>query len=252
VLSCDVERLRVLVPVLSRISNHTDFDALRLHPQVDLQFIGPGRQPPATDLIILPGSKNVRMDMQWLVDNQWPQAIARHLRYGGKVIGICGGFQMLGNSIDDAQGVEGPSGRSKGLGLLDMQTELRPEKKLERVVGKLALGEAQVEGYEIHCGQSAGPALAAAAVVLADGRTDGAVSHDGQILGTYLHGLFDHPESRDALLSWAGLQPTEAPSVSELRERQLERLADALEGDIDCAALFGERWFARGVAGGAS
>jgi adenosylcobyric acid synthase len=104
--------LRVIVPVFSRISNHTDYDALRLHPQVDLQFVGPGQMPPEADLIILPGSKNVRMDLQWLRDNHWPGAILRHLRYGGKLIGICGGFQMLGHGIDD------PDGIVSGLGFL--------------------------------------------------------------------------------------------------------------------------------------
>jgi len=239
-LSRDGKVLRVIVPVFSRISNHTDFDALRLHPQVDLQFIGPGQLPPAADLVVLPGSKNVRMDMQWLVDNQWPQALARHLRYGGKLIGICGGFQMLGHRIDDPAGIEGPAGSSEGLGLLDLQTELQPQKQLRRVTGTLATGAAVVEGYEIHCGQSVGAALSAAAVILSDGRADGAVSADGQILGTYLHGLFDRPESRDALLAWAGLQPVWAPSLAELREQQLERLADALERHLDCNALFGE------------
>ena len=99
--------LRVIVPVLSRISNHTDYDALRLHPQIDLQFIGPGQVPPEADLIILPGSKNVRMDLQWLRDNHWPDVVSRHLRYGGKLIGICGGFQMLGQEIADPEGIEG-------------------------------------------------------------------------------------------------------------------------------------------------
>jgi adenosylcobyric acid synthase len=239
VISAGDEVLRVIVPVLSRISNHTDFDALRLHPQVDLRFVGPGERPPAADLIVLPGSKNVRRDMQWLIDNRWPDAIARHLRYGGRLIGVCGGFQMLGVGIDDPLGIEGPAGRCEGLGLLDMQTELHPEKQLERVSGTLSLG-APVAGYEIHCGQSEGEALATAAVVLDDGRPDGAVSADGLVLGTYLHGLFDLRESRDALLAWAGLEPTDVAPVSEVREQQLERLADVLERDMDCAALFPE------------
>ncbi len=233
--------LRVIVPVFSRISNHTDFDALRLHPQIDLQFIGPGQTPPSTDLIILPGSKNVRMDLQWLRNNGWPDAISRHLRYGGKVIGICGGFQMLGLRIDDPQGLEGAAGSSDGLGLFEMYTELKPEKLLRQITGTLSLEAATVEGYEIHCGLSTGTALDHCAITFADGRRDGATSPDGQVLGTYLHGLFDHPGARDALIRWAGLQPLPAPSLSEIREQQLERLADVLEQEIDCAALFSGR-----------
>ncbi|HEY6131639.1 MAG TPA: cobyric acid synthase [Halioglobus sp.] len=242
ILSVNNERLQVVVPVFSRISNHTDFDALRLHPQVDLQFVGPGQIPPKADLIVLPGTKNVRMDMQWLLDNGWAAPITRHLRYGGKLIGICGGFQMLGLRIDDPQGIEGAPGSSDGLGLLDLYTELLPEKQLQQVCGTLALDAAAVEGYEIHCGISYGEALKQCAVTFDDGRCDGALSPDGQILGSYLHGLFDQPQARDALLRWAGLRPLPAPCVSEIREQQLDRLADVLEQHLDCAALFPDVW----------
>ena len=246
VLSDTEKTLRVIVPVFSRISNHTDLDALRLHPQIDLQFIGPGQTPPAADLIILSGSKNVRMDLQWLHDNNWPDAIARHLRYGGKVIGICGGFQMLGRHIDDPEGIEGAAGSSAGLGLLEIDTVLQQEKFLQLVTGTLSLNGVPVEGYEIHCGVSSGAALARIAVTLDDGRRDGVLTADGQILGTYLHGLFDHPQARDELLRWAGLGPShasshasgQAASVADIREQQLERLADTLERELDCAALF--------------
>ncbi len=230
--------LRVAVPALSRVSNHTDFDALRLHPAVDLRFVGPGEAVPAADLIVLPGSKNVRRDMQWLHDNGWPEAIARHLRYRGRVLGICGGFQMLGTVIDDPAGVEERPGTSAGLGLLDFTTQIREEKVLARVAGTLALDGAAVEGYEIHCGRSAGPALEHWAVQLADGRPDGARSEDGLVMGTYLHGLFDLPSSRDALLRWCGLEAAEAPVPAEVREHQLERLATALEKALDLSRLF--------------
>jgi adenosylcobyric acid synthase len=238
VLSADEQVIRVVVPVFSRISNHTDFDALRLHPQIDLQFVGPGQAPPVADLIILPGSKNVRMDLQWLSDNDWPDAISRHLRYGGKLIGICGGFQMLGQRVDDPQGIEGPAGASLGLGLMNIDTILTPEKKLEEVTGILALNAAAITGYEIHCGVSTGTALEQYLVTLAGGRLDGAISADNQIIGTYLHGLFDHPAARDELIRWAGLTPTQAPAVSDIREQQLERLADVLECELNCSALF--------------
>ncbi|MEM8660750.1 MAG: cobyric acid synthase [Pseudomonadota bacterium] len=231
--------LRVVVPVFSRISNHTDFDALRLHPQVDLVFVGPGEEFPGADLIVLPGSKNVRRDMQWLRDNGWPAAINRHLRYGGKLIGICGGLQLLGQRIDDPDGVEEVPGSCSGLELLDFSTRLQPQKQLRRVAGYLSNDlEAKLSGYEIHCGVSDGPALARPAIVFSDGRPDGAVSDDGQILGTYVHGLFDQPTSRDAFLRWCGLQSAQHAGVEQVREQQLDRLADTLERHLDCNSLF--------------
>jgi adenosylcobyric acid synthase len=124
-------RLVVAVPVFPRISNHTDFDALRAHPQVDLRFVGPGQPLPACDLIVLPGSKNTLADLRWLREQGHEAAIARHLRYGGKLIGICGGFQMLGRALHDPLGLEGPAGsQAAGLGLLDMTTTLAADKQL--------------------------------------------------------------------------------------------------------------------------
>ncbi len=151
------EVLRVIVPVLPRISNHTDFDALRAHPGVDLRFIGPGMPVPPADLLILPGSKSVRADLAFLRANGWDHALARHLRYGGKLIGICGGMQMLGRRIHDPDGREGPAGSSDGLGWLDFDTTLAPEKQLRQVSGRLA-GDAAapVRGYEIHLGVTEG------------------------------------------------------------------------------------------------
>src|SRR5690606_15354637 len=120
--------LRVVVPVTPRISNHTDFDPLRLHPQVEFHFVYPGETPPPADLVILPGSKSVRADLAFLRANGWEAYLLRHLRYGGKLIGICGGFQMLGREIHDSAGLEGKAGTSSGFGWLDMVTVLEPEK----------------------------------------------------------------------------------------------------------------------------
>lgn len=233
----DREVLRVAVPVLPRISNHTDFDPLRLHPQVDLQFIGPGQAIPPVDLIILPGSKSVRADLARLREHGWDAAIARHLRYGGKVLGICGGLQMLGSRIDDPHGLEGPAGSSAGLGLLDYATVLEPEKQLRNVRGRLALGDLDVSGYEIHAGVSAGPALATPAVRLDDGRVDGALSADGQVMATYLHGLFEAPAACAALLAWAGLREARQVDYHARRERDIERLADLVEAHLDTRLL---------------
>ena len=229
--------LRVVVPVLPRISNHTDFDPLRLHPQVDLQFVGPGQPIPAADLIILPGSKSVRSDLAYLRANGWDTAINRHLRYGGKLLGICGGLQMLGEQVHDPLGLEGTAGSSAGLGLLAFSTELAAETQLRNVRGHLALENAEVCGYEIHAGVTTGVALERPAVQLEDGRCDGAQSADGQIFGTYLHGLFESPAACSALLRWAGLQDVQSVDYHALRERDIERLADLVQNHLDTGLL---------------
>jgi len=232
--------LRVTVPVLARISNHTDLDPLRLHPQVEVRWVRPGESMPPSDLVILPGSKSTRSDLQRLRDQGWEADLRRHLRYGGKVIGICGGFQMLGRWVHDPVGLEGEPGSSPGLGLLDFATTLEPEKQLRRVEGRLGLEDAWVTGYEIHAGVSTGPALEQPAIQLSDGRLDGALSDDGQLLGSYLHGLFDAASARDALLRWAGRAVRETPDYRQLREDGINRLADALETYLDLDSL--EQW----------
>jgi adenosylcobyric acid synthase len=225
-------RLRVIVPVLPRISNHTDFDPLRLHPAVDLQFVDLTASIPAADLVVLPGSKSVQADLASLRASGWDRALARHLRYGGKVIGICGGFQMLGRRLEDPHGVEGVAGAAAGLGLLEIETTISPAKRLVRVAGRLAFADAAVTGYEIHMGVTTGAALERPAAWLGE-HPDGAVSADGQVLGTYLHGLFDHPEARDALLRWAGVDPEPAPDYRVVREAHIDRLADAVSEHLD-------------------
>jgi len=212
------------------MSNHTDFDALRAHPEVDLRFVREGQAIPPSDLIILPGSKNTRGDLAWLREQGWPAAIARHLRYGGKLIGVCGGFQMLGTQVSDPHGVEGSAGTAEGLGLLALTTTMTQQKRLSQASGVCAFdgSAARVEGYEIHMGASQGAALEAPAF-LVDGQPEGACSADGQILGTYLHGLFDHPDACAALLRWAGAQTLHRVDTVALREASLDRLADTTQ-----------------------
>lgn len=229
--------LRVLVPVLPRIANHTDFDPLRQHPQIAFRYVQDAGDLGGADLVILPGSKSVRADLAWLRERGWPRYLERHLRYDGKVIGICGGFQMLGEQVADPEGIEGPSGESVGLGWLKLHTVLRAEKQLRNVSGRLVLDEARVRGYEIHMGQSAGAALQRPALRLDDGRADGAVSTDGQILGTYVHGLFEEPSACAALLRWAGLAAPLLLDHARRREEMLDRLADALENSLDISRL---------------
>jgi adenosylcobyric acid synthase len=233
--------LRVVVPVLPRISNHTDFDPLRVHPQVHFDYVGPGEVPAPADVVILPGSKSVRADLAWLRTQGWEGYLQHHLRYGGKLIGICGGLQMLGRRVADPQGIEGPAGDSAGFGWLDFETLLQPEKQLRNVSGTLRLDPeargASVSGYEIHAGVSQGPALAQPAALLDDGRWDGALSGDGQIFGTYLHGLFDDPSALGELLRWMGLREPAPLDYGKLREQAIERVADAIEAHLNLPAL---------------
>jgi adenosylcobyric acid synthase len=230
------EQFRVVVPVLPHISNHTDFDPLRLHPQVELCFVPPGAPITSADLVVLPGSKNVRSDLDWLRREGWEQAIRRHLRYGGKLIGICGGYQMLGCTIDDPLGIEGPPGSHTGLGLLELETRLERHKQLRNVTGRLAIDHTPVEGYEIHAGVSWGEALSSPAVHLSEG-ADGAISEDGQILGSYLHGLFENAAACRALLKWAGMDEVEEADYRARRESAIERLADTVERHLDLLKL---------------
>ncbi|QTE96982.1 cobyric acid synthase [Shewanella algae] len=268
-------RLRVGVLVYPRISNHTDFDPLRLHPDIEFYYIGPTHQGelPGLDLLLLPGSKNVRADLAFIRQQGWDKGIARHLRYGGKLIGICGGFQMLGQTIADPLGLEDLPGTSQGLGYLPLTTELQVEKQLLNVSGTLRLGQssASVSGYEIHCGVSRIPDQCTQPLLLNehDGdancasatepakitkpakttvpsqiagptqftapRSEGLLSEDNQILGSYLHGLFDSPEACELLLTWAGMTAPQGRTVdiNQQRQQQLDRLADVLEQHLD-------------------
>lgn len=230
-------QLKAVALATPRVSNHTDLDPLRLHPQVDFSWVGPGQSIPHCDLVILPGSKAVQSDLTWLREQGWEVQVRKHLRYGGKVIGICGGMQMLGTQLDDPLGLEGkPGSRMQGLGLLDMQTTLAAEKQLRNVHGILFDGS-PVSGYEIHMGVSTGAALQNPALRFDDGRADGAVSADSQILASYCHGLFDTPEALSALLQWAGLKDARRIDAAARREADLNRIADAVEAVFDWGKL---------------
>ena len=234
-------QFRIIVPAIPRISNHTDFDALRAHSDVNLQFIGPGQAIPPADLIILPGSKNTRADLAFLEEQGWGRVLEKHLRYGGKVIGICGGYQMLGHVISDPHGVEGAPGDSDGFGLLDIGTELTQEKRLHQVSGHCAFDgdvRAAVNGYEIHMGITYASNDTQPAFILVSEKSaengvekareeEGCRSSDDQILGSYLHGMFDHPQSCASLLAWAGYQGQQRVDLGQLREQSLDRIADA-------------------------
>lgn len=231
-------KLNVVVVVLPHISNHTDFDALRLHPNVNLQYVRIFDDLPNCDLLVIPGSKNVIGDLEHLKQQEWPAKIKRHLRYGGKLLGVCGGFQMLGQTISDPLGIESQINNIEALGLAEFATELTENKQLEQVEGQAKFAEAKLQGYEIHCGVSIGNALLNPAFELnknGEIHHDGFVSQDGQIMGTYVHGLFDSFEMTKAIFDWVepnhGIE--QALDLSQHRESQLNQLADVCREHLD-------------------
>lgn len=242
-------RFRVRVLVYPRTSNHTDFDPLRLHPGVDFDYLDIQHASPdalqGADLVILPGSKNVRADLECLKTKGFDCALRKHVRYGGKLVGICGGYQMLGIEIDDPDGVEDTPGSSDALEFLPLITELEGSKVLANVSGELSLGEeaVAVKGYEIHCGRTTVLGQLSRPLFLVDDTGNpasdrGCISDDGAIFGCYLHGIFDTPAALDAVLAWAGYRgAARGTSLEEHREQQLERLADTLAEHLDMARL---------------
>ena len=234
-------QINIVVVVLPHISNHTDFDVLRLNSQVSLEYVRIFDPLPECDLLIIPGSKNVIGDLEHLFSNGWQQKIQRHLRYGGKVLGICGGYQMLGQTLSDPLAVESTKGVSQGFQLADFDTVLTDEKQLNRVQASAVFAgseQAQVEGYEIHCGKSSGPALSNPAFELQQNDSkyaDGFISEDGQIIGTYLHGLFDSEQMCQAIFNWILPEHniTEQLDINQHREQQLNNLAQVCKQHLD-------------------
>jgi adenosylcobyric acid synthase len=225
-------KINIGVLVLPHISNHTDFDVLRINPSINLQYISVFEDMPQCDLFVLPGSKNVIGDLQQIVKLGWDVKLKQHLRYGGKLLGICGGFQMLGTSIFDPTGIESSVTGSPALGLADFETTLTETKQLKKVKATLLFSEphAVVNGYEIHCGVSQGPSLQEPAIHLQTSVNskveDGFISQDKQIIGTYVHGLFDSPESCTAIFEWVKPnQNIDSLDINNHREQQIEKLA---------------------------
>jgi adenosylcobyric acid synthase len=197
--------LKIAVPVLSRIANFDDFDPLKSEPDVELVFVKPGeRLPDDAALVILPGSKSTISDLADFRAQGWDRDLDAHRRRGGRIIGICGGYQMLGRTVSDPEGIEGGERVAEGLGLLDIETVMAPEKTVRNIAARSARDDLPLEGYEIHLGVSAGPDCARPVTVL-DGRPDGATSVDGRVFGTYLHGLFGSDAYRTQLLKGFGL-----------------------------------------------
>lgn len=229
-------RVRIAVPMLSRIANFDDFDPLRHEPGVDFGFVPPGQALPGdADLIILPGTKATLADLAFLRAQGWDVDIAAHVRRGGRVLGVCGGYQMLGRTISDPEGIEGVAGSARGLGLLDVETLLAGTKTLRRVKGHMASSGGVFEGYEIHIGRTEGPD-AARPVLRINDQPHGATSADGRIAGVYVHGLFDRTQARATLLAELGATSDGADQAVRV-DQALDRIAAVLETHFDIAAL---------------
>jgi len=232
----ETKRTQIIVPRLPRIANFDDLDPLAAEPQVSLDFIAPGRALPLADVILLPGSKATLADLATLRHEGWDIDILAHARRGGAVLGLCGGYQMLGRRIADPDGVEGPSGEARGLGLLEVETVLTGEKILAEAAGTELASGAAVKGYEMHIGRTTGPGTARPMLRLG-GRDDGAVSPDGRIAGCHLHGLFAGDAFRRAFLARLGGAGDGALDYERRVEATLDALAAHLEAHLDVQRL---------------
>ena len=227
----------IAAPRLAHIANFDDFDPLRAEPNVCFVFVSPGEALPGdAGLIVLPGSKATLADLADFRRNGWDVDLLAHVRRGGKVLGICGGLQMLGKSVSDPDGVEGEPESACGLGLLDIDTVIGGPKSLKKVSGRSVADQISFQGYEMHIGQTRGEDCARPLLQLDDGSFDGAVSADGRIRATYVHGLFSHDEQRSAWLSWLGAGQSETRHEADV-ERTLDLLAEHLADHIDLDRL---------------
>jgi len=228
-------RVKIAVLAYPRIANFDDFDPLRLEPDIDLVFVRPGEPLPGdAALAILPGSKATLADLAALRDAGWDIDLRAHVRRGGHVLGICGGYQMLGRRVADPNGIEGPPATVEGLGLFEVDTVLEGDKVLVETAGETAAERVPFKGYEMHIGRTTGevrPFLR-----LGDGRDEGAVSDDGRIVGCYIHGLLTDDRQRRHWLKRLGASASSLDYQSEV-EATLEALADHLEKHIDCDRL---------------
>ncbi|MBY3268035.1 cobyric acid synthase [Rhizobium laguerreae] len=229
--------LKIAVPVLPRIANFDDLDPLRAEPDVELVFVRSGERIPAdASLVVLPGSKSTISDLADFRAQGWDRDLQAHVRRGGRVIGICGGYQMLGRMVHDPLGIEGGTLETPGLGLLDIETEMAPEKTVRNSQARSTEYDAPLAGYQIHLGITRGPDCDRPSAII-DGVPDGALSADGRIMGTYLHGLFGSDAYRARLLQSFGLSG-EQRNYRESVEQALDEIAGELERHLD------PRWLA--------
>jgi len=221
---------------LSRIANFDDLDPLKLEPGVDLVMVRPGEAVPGdARLVIIPGSKSTRGDLAFLRAQGWDIDLLAHRRRGGHVLGVCGGYQMLGRSVADPEGIEGPAGETEGLGLLDVTTVMTGEKTLTRVSAQHVATRQPIDAYEIHIGRTDGPDRARPFAML-DGAPEGAISRDGRVYGSYLHGLFASDEFRSSFLRQLDIPVTDQQYRGRV-ESVLDALADHIEAHLDVDGL---------------
>ena len=229
--------IKIVVPRLPRLANFDDLDPLAAEPDVQVVFVPPDTALPGdADLVVIPGSKATLHDLAALRAAGWDVDLVAHHRRGGMILGLCGGFQMLGRTINDPDGVEGPPASAEGLGWLDMTTVLKGEKSLIKTSGIECRSGLPIRGYEIHVGRSEGQALVRPMLDLA-GRPDGAVSADGRIMGCYVHGLFAANAFRQVFLGRLRARRHTGLNYHQSIETTLERLADHLEQCLDVPAL---------------
>ncbi|PWK56966.1 adenosylcobyric acid synthase (glutamine-hydrolysing) [Silicimonas algicola] len=230
-------KFHIVCLAFSRIANFDDLDPLAAEPGVRLTMLRAGAALPGdADLVILPGSKSTRGDLAYLRAQGWDVDLAAHVRRGGRILGICGGFQMMGRVVRDPQGIEGPAGETEGLGLLDVETVMTPDKRLTETDAVHAGTGVAFRGYEIHIGATEGPDRARPFAHV-DGRPEGAVSADGRIAGSYLHGMFRDDAFRQAWLAAEGARSSDF-AYGETVERTLDALAAHMEAHLDLDALF--------------
>jgi adenosylcobyric acid synthase len=229
--------VKIAVPLLPNIANFDDLDPLKAEPGVTLVFVPPGEPLPGdARLVILPGSKATVADLMAFRALGWHIDLAAHVRRGGRVLGVCGGYQMLGRSVADPSGVEGPPGETEGLGLLDVVTVLGAQKKLSETRGVSVADDAPFKGYEMHMGATSGADCARPVLRFVDGRFDGAISRDGLVCGVYVHGLFAQDEQRAAWLRRLGAEPSLLRYEAGIEET-LDALAEHCARHIDLDQL---------------
>ena len=234
----DSRRIKVAVPLLPRIANADDLDPLRMEPAVDLVLVPPSAPLPRdADVMVLPGTKSTLGDLAFVRARGWDHDILAHARGGGRVLGLCGGYQMLGRRVHDAAGADGSVGEAQGLGLLDVETEMEPAKAVRRVAGACARSGAPVSGYEIHTGRTRGPDAAERPFARLERGPDGALSPDGRIEGTYVHGLFAGDRFRAAWLERVRAGSSSTLAWDLALEGAIDELADGLEAALDVDAL---------------
>jgi len=226
----------IAVPQLSRMANFDDLDPLMAEPDLRVTMVPAGQPLPGdADLVLIPGSKSTIKDLAFFRAQGWDIDLNAHLRRGGKVLGICGGYQMLGQRINDPNGVEGSAGTVAGLGYLNVKTDMHAAKHLRRVDATHIASGAAVSGYEIHIGSTSG-ADRARPVFTVDGQPEGATSASGHASGTYLHGLFAADDFRDAWLKAQGAGSS-ALAYGTGVENTLDALADHIEAHLDLDTL---------------